>query len=98
MYKDRIYSYIFHRLLCKYKTYHVHLSLNVSRFDFLLSAREANKATVDIVREYETCVSYCALLVDICRLPLKNTLNLIFVFASLDDGIIDLWKYLCVWV
>lgn len=35
-------------------------------------------------------------MVDICRLADKNTLMIIFVFALLDDGNIDLWKRICV--
>lgn len=35
-------------------------------------------------------------MVDICRLADKNTLMIIFVFALLDDGNIDLWKRVCV--
>lgn len=40
----------------------------------LRAASRANKATVNIVRQYVTRVCYCAMLVDICRLPLKKTL------------------------
>lgn len=63
--------------LCKHLQYNVLLNVKRRLLHFLY-ASQAIKVPVNIVRQYVTRVSYCGLLVDICRLSSKKHFDAYF--------------------